>query len=182
MRVNGTRAERAYLAKILEGEVTYVYEFQFNPSEDEKTREVAWAWAVVGPLLPEAIFIRLSREAFSLQLFLDATENYDPDKQGVGADIAALDSFTMPYPEIYCADMGQVASPPLTLFGIGEDAYYVVVNSVNVRVVRRNSEMHPTRAYVDLKLTSTYVDTSQMLNSLNKNSELARKVLVARRA
>ncbi len=183
MKISGTRARRAYLAKISNGEIQYVYEFQFNPTEDEKAREVEWGWAAAqGTALPEAVFTRIASEKFTMQLFLDATENYSADKEGVRADIAALESFTFPDPDMYSADMGQVASPPPALFGIGEDVYNIVVESTNVRVVRRNFEMHPTRAFVDIKLSSTFTDVKKIQESIMRNSELARKVLIARRA
>lgn len=182
MIITGRKAKRAFLAKIEGGEVKSTYEFQFNPTEDEKSREVEWGWASAqGTALPEAIFNRINSEKFTLQLLLDATENYDADKEGVRADIAALEMFTMPDPEAFSSDLGQVAAPPAARFGIGNDVYTVVMETVTTRVVRRNSEMHPTRAYVDISMGTSFTDISQIQGILTRNSELARKAMVSRR-
>lgn len=182
MIITGRKANRAYLAKIQDGEVKSTYEFQFNPSEDEKSREVEWGWASAqGTALPEAIFNRISSEKFTIQLLLDATEDYDAAKEGVRADIAAIEMFTMPDPERFSSDLGQVAAPPQARFGIGNDVFTVVMDSVNTRVVRRNTDMFPTRAYVDIVMSTTFTDISQIQAILTRNSELARKAMVSRR-
>lgn len=182
MTVTGRQVQKAYLAKILNGEVQYTYEFQFNPSEDEKAREVEWGWvAAQGTPLPEAVFNRVASEKFTMQLLLDATENYSSLKEGVRADIAALESFTLPDVEIFASDLGQVAAPPQARFGIGNDVYTVIVDSITTRVVRRNTFMYPTRAFVDMSFSSTFVSISQIQATLTRNSELARHAFVARR-
>jgi hypothetical protein len=179
MSYSGRPLAKGFLAQILDGEVKRSFEFQFNPTEFNRNRTVEYGWlSAAGSVMPEAVFTKIGPEEMTLSLLLDATMSFSVSKEGISAVMAALELFTWPDPSKYSEDLGQVQAPPQALFGLGNFSTTVVVQRFSPNIVRWNRDLQPTRAFVELGLSSTMQSVSEIRNRLDGLETLAKQAFV----
>jgi len=175
--VTGRPVTKGWLARVSDGEIQAVFTFQFNPSERTRSRDIEYTIvSPVGSTEPTAEFRSVSGTRIVMTLLLDATENYDEDKEGVGAQLAWLESCTEPDIDRFNDDIGQFIAPNELRYGMGKDSWNVVMTRFNPREVRWNKSGFTTRAYVDIELQSTYRDIAAIKARLNRLKLLRSKV------
>jgi hypothetical protein len=152
--VTGRSPQKWRFLRLENGNIKAQFMFRYNPSTNEENYTPNWSFErSPGNVLPWAIFNGLDEANISTTVFLDATETYDPALRGVDAYLDFFRGLTLPDSAKYLAGMRNYAAPPEMLLVIGEQIMPVVVTSLNIRILRRNSVLHPTRAEVDISMT-----------------------------
>jgi len=176
--ITGRPLVKGYLGRISNGEMVDMFGFQYNPTETTRGRQVSYNdISPPGSPQPTANFVSIAGDVITLQLLLDAVEDYDPNKEGTGAMKAALEMFTQPDYAQFSDDIGQFVSPPVARYGMGDDSWEVRVDSVQFRDVRFNREGQATRTYVDIQMTAIFTDIATLRSRLDRLQNLRSRVV-----
>jgi len=154
MTVSGVKINKGFIGRVAQGELVAVLPFQYNPTETTRRVTAAYNYiSAAGSPIPTASFKSGTGSQITLELMFDAAEDYDDNKEGVGAYRAFLESFCLPDVEDYSTDLGQFIPPPQALYGLGKDSFHVVVNDVQFRETRRAPNGDVTRMRAQLNLS-----------------------------
>jgi hypothetical protein len=137
--------------------------FQFNPTEVARTRNVDYTFSSApGSPIPTAMFKGIQGDSLTLTLLFDAVETYEEKKLGTTAQRSYIEMFTSPDFDDFDDDIGQFTPPPRARLGIGEESWDVVVLSAQIRDVRQNDSLHPTRTWVDIQMRTIFTDVAAL--------------------
>jgi hypothetical protein len=178
--ITGRPLVKGYLGRISNGEMVDLFGFQFNPTEVTRARAVEYIFtSPPGSPLPFALFKSISGDTFTLQLLLDAVEDYDHENKGTSAMKAALEIYTQPEYNEFSDDLGQFVSPPMARYSMGDESFEVVVNSIQFRDVRWNRDGIPTRTYVDVQMRTAYTNISSLRARLDRLNVLSHRAVTS---
>lgn len=179
--LTGRPLTRAWLARVVYGQIGPVFNFQYNPTQITTEYGVNYSFSSpAGSPLPTAHFSSVSGDLISFTLLLDATEDFNISKKGVGAQKAELLSLAHPDLARYEQSIGQYISPPQVLFGIGSLMQDVVVVKLIARDVRFNRQLMVTRCNVDMQLRAIFTSPEAYAYRLSKLSRLRSIVTTGR--
>ncbi len=178
--VTGRPLVKGYLGRISNGEMVDLFGFQFNPTEVTRARAVEYVFtSPPGSPLPFALFKGISGDTFTLQLLLDAVEDYDEDSEGTNAMKAALEIYTQPDYDEFSDDLGQFVSPPMARYSMGDESFEVVVLSSQFRDIRWNREGYPTRTFADLQMRTAYTNIASLRARLDRLNVLRQRAVTS---
>jgi len=161
--VTGREPVKGFLARIRDGEMESVMDFQFNPTETTRGRTAEYNFTSgPGSPIPTASFKAIQGDTFSITLLFDAVETYEEAKLGTTAQKAFIESFTSPDFDDFSDDLGQFTPPPQARYGMGEESWDVLILSHNFRDVRWNLSGHPTRTWCELQMRTMFVDVASL--------------------
>ena len=179
MPVTNVRINKGFIGRLSQDELVAVLPFQYNPSETNRRIQANYNFiSPPGSPIPTASFKSGNGSQMNLELFFDAVENYDEDKEGLGAHRAFLETLVLPNVEDYTNDLGQFIAPPQALYGLGRDTFKVVVNEVQFREVRRAPNGDVTRMYAVLNLAQYWTDQYELREWLQHLETLRQMVEV----
>lgn len=177
--LTGRPLVKGYFARISNGELVETLNFQFNPSEVNRSRTVDYVFeSPPGSALPTALFKSMSGDSFTISLLLDAVETFNSDEEGTSAQKAFFEAFTQPDIDLFSDDLGQFVAPPSARYGMGNESWPILFTSINFRDVRWNRQGIPTRTYVDLQFRGHLTDISVLRARLDSLAALRRMVTV----
>jgi hypothetical protein len=179
-QVTGRPLVKGYLGKISNGEMVDLFGFQYNPTEVTRARTVEYIFtSPPGSPLPFALFKNISGDTFTLQLLLDAVEEYDQDSEGTSAMKAALETYTQPDYDEFSDDLGQFVAPPMAIYSMGEESFEVVVLSVQFRDIRWNRDGISTRTYADLQMRTAFTNIASLRARLDRLNLLRQRTVTS---
>jgi hypothetical protein len=184
--VTGRHPTKGFLARISDGSVRAIYPFQFNPTEVGRSMGVEWALdSPPGSALPHARFQASKGSSITLQLLLDAVEDFssggrggrhDRSSEGVLPQQAALEALVSPdFDQFINSDLGAFIAPPQVRYGMGGQSWEVVVQTLNFRDIRWNTIGQPVRSFVDITLQANFTDIQTIRARYERLSQLRRK-------
>lgn len=161
--VTGNWPTKGYIGRIRRGEMDRLLYFQFNPTEVPRSRNVDYNFSSPpGSPLPTALFKGIQGDSFTLSLMFDAVESFDENSLGTTGQKAFLESLTQPDFDDFSDDIGLFVPPPEARFGMGQESWDVVVTSLQFRDVRWNTDLTPTRTWVEIQMRSMFVDVATL--------------------
>ena len=168
MSVTARPLVKASLSRIRDGEVVAVFPFQFNPETLRRNISVEWTMLhAPGTEAPIAVFNHIQSQEIDFTLLLDARENYDDSKEGIRAQLDALESCVSPDPDVYFEDPSLSVAPSDYRLTVGPRTWPVVVSGIRVQEKMWNRDLVPVRAEVDMQLRTVFVDSGSTFVYLN---------------
>jgi len=175
--VTGRILTKAWMARLENGAIKGLFEFQFNPTQRNSGRAPQWDFiSPVGSTEPFAIFKSIAGRTISFTLLLDATVGYSDLKQGVRAQKAWLEQFVNPDVTRFINDLGQFVGPPDLMYGMAGMHYHVKMTKCTPRDVRWNTKGFETRTYMDIELQTVFTDAAAIKSRLIQQQNLFRRV------
>ena len=149
--ITGKSPQKFRLLRLENGQVVSEFVFQYNPPGLEENYSPNWSFErSPGNTLPWAIFNGLDENIISFTVLLDATETYRSSLSGVDAYLDFFRGLTIPDSGRYLAGARNYAAPPEVILQMGPQEFKAVMTSLNIRILRWNRNLHPTRAEVDV--------------------------------
>lgn len=165
--------QKGWFTRIVNGQAQSLFSFQFNPTTVQRDHTVDYDFvSAPGSPLPVASFKSVQGQTITLQLLLDAVENYDAASEGITAQLSELESFVQPDIDQFSAGLGSFISPPEVRYGMGRRSWNVVVTNLSIKEERWSRKAIPTRARVDFTMRTNFVDVADIRAQLERMASL----------
>lgn len=150
------RLAKGGFAKVVRGQVTDLYRFQYNPTELSRGAPVEWDFTETpGQYLPAAVFTRFGKQNLSMELYIDGRGSNNTSQTSadfVAYHLSELRQLVSPGPDFTVAT-AQFIAPPFVKFVFGDQVLNVVVTNVDERQQRFDRNLRPTAVRVSISMS-----------------------------
>lgn len=166
---------RASISRIENGRIINVWEFMFNPNALNRSRRVVWDFMKSpGGIGSVAEFVRTDDQSISFDIFLAARrsgqnllQRNQSSDSGLRAELAEIESWTLPSLDLFLEDDTQFISPPTLVFSFGKRTWECVATGVSVKETQHDLDLNPTLAVVSVQLQTKHDSFAGIRREMN---------------